>query len=273
MYSKLKLTKKNHINHNTIIDIKGTKIGGNNFVTMAGPCAIESKEQINNIAKEISQSGAHILRGGAFKPRTSPYDFQGLGIKGLEYLKDAARTHNLLCISELMDTVHIEYFEKYVDIIQIGARNMQNYSLLKSIGHIKKPILLKRGLCSTYHELLMAAEYIMSSGNENVILCERGIRTFEPYTRNTLDLISIPILKELTHLPVIIDPSHGIGIRSIIPSAAKAALTLGSNGIIIEAHTDPSIALSDAAQTISTKEFKNMMGELTQLQKYINRQD
>jgi 3-deoxy-7-phosphoheptulonate synthase len=262
MKSNLKLTSKNPNRSKTIINIKGVEIGKDNFTVIAGPCAIESKEQIFAIAKEVSTNGASILRGGAFKPRTSPYCFQGLGIKALEYLSNAAKNYNLLCISEVMEIDQIPYAEKYLDIIQVGARNMQNYSLLKALGKSKKPILLKRGLSATYEEFLSAAEYILSSGNSNVILCERGIRTFENYTRNTLDIAAVPILKELTHLPIIVDPSHGVGLRSIAPEMANATIAVKADGLLIEVHTDPDKSISDAQQTISTEEFATMMKKI-----------
>ena len=259
---KFKLVGKDLKKTKSIININNIKIGNNHFIVMAGPCSIESKEQIHAIAKQVSQSGATILRGGAFKPRTSPYDFQGLGEQGLKYLRQAADKYNMLCISEVMSTDDLALVEQYVDILQLGARNMQNYSLLKAVGKANKPILLKRGLSATYKEFLSAAEYIISSGNPNVILCERGIRTFETYSRNTLDIAAVPLLRELTHLPIIIDPSHGVGIRSAIPPMANAAIAVQADGIIVEVHTDPDKSISDAAQTISTTTFANMMQTL-----------
>ena len=243
----------------TVIKIHNHFIGGKDCTVIAGPCSIESEEQIHQIASCVAASGATILRGGAFKPRTSPYDFQGLGEVGLQYLHHAAKKNNLLCVSEVMDTQQIDLVAKYVDILQIGSRNMQNFSLLKQVGKTGKPILLKRGLAATYKEFLMAAEYILQTGNPNVILCERGIRTFETYTRNTLDLAAIPILKELSHLPIIVDPSHGTGLRSIVPVMTYAAIASGANGVMLEVHTDPDQSISDAKQTISTQTFDSMM--------------
>lgn len=262
---KFKLVGKDIKTAKSVITIKGVTIGGNDIVVMAGPCAIESKQQIHDIAKHVSQSGATVLRGGAFKPRTSPYDFQGLGEKGLQYMREAADKFGLLCISEVMSTDDVALVEKYVDILQLGARNMQNYSLLKAVGAAKKPVLLKRGLSATYKEFLSAAEYIISSGNPNVILCERGIRTFETYSRNTLDIAAVPILRQLTHLPIVIDPSHGVGIRAAIPAMANAAVAVQADGLIIEVHTHPDQSISDAAQTISTTTFDTMMMQLRKI--------
>ena len=222
---------------------------------MAGPCAIESQEQILTIAKYLSSKNVPILRGGAFKPRTSPYSFQGLGIKGLEYMQEAASTYGMLSVSEVMDSMDVEVVSNYVDILQIGARNMQNYSLLKTVGKTNKPILLKRHFAATYEEFLLAAEYILSHGNPNVILCERGIRTFESLTRNTLDLAAVPILQQVTHLPIITDPSHGTGIKEIIPAMTVASKAIGANGVIIEVHSDPENSLSDKEQALSFQEF------------------
>ena len=250
----------------TIINIKGRLIGGDNFTVMAGPCSIESEQQMHVVAETVAASGATILRGGAFKPRTSPYDFQGLGEEGLQYMQNAAKQHNLLCVSEVMDLQELELVAKYVDILQIGSRNMQNFSLLKQLGQIDKPVLLKRGFAATYKDFLMAAEYILYAGNPNVILCERGIRTFEPHTRNTLDLAAVPILQEMTHLPIIIDPSHGTGLRAIVPKMAYAALAAGANGLMVEVHPDPDKSRSDAQQTISLQTFTHMMHVLEHLE-------
>src|SRR3990167_1644353 len=267
--NNFKLVGKQLKQNRTVITIKGKEIGNNNFTVMAGPCSIESRKQIFDIAKEVSASGATILRGGAFKPRTSPYDFQGLGEQGLIYLQEAANFFGMLSVSEVMSTEDVGLVENYVDILQIGARNMQNYSLLKAVGKSKKPILLKRGLSATYKEFLSSAEYIISSGNPNVILCERGIRTFETYCRNTLDLALVPIMRELTHLPIIVDPSHGVGLRNIVPIMANAALAVGADGIIIEVHTSPDESISDAAQTISTTTFTEMMHLLKKIAEVI----
>lgn len=249
----------------TSIAFKDFSIGGDEFIVMAGPCSIESAEQIDAIAATVSAAGAKILRGGAFKPRTSPYDFQGLGEAGLAFMRQAADKHGLLCISEVMSIEDLPLVETYVDIVQLGARNMQNFNLLKAVGKIKKPVLLKRGLSATYNEFLSAAEYIMSAGNTQVILCERGIRTFETYSRNTLDIAAVPILKNLTHLPIIIDPSHGVGLRHAVPSMAYAALAVEADGVIVEVHTDPDKSISDAAQTISPETFANMMQRLRRI--------
>lgn len=240
-------------------------IGGGSFTVMAGPCAIESEEQIHQTAEIVAKAGAHILRGGAFKPRTSPYDFQGLGKTGLQFMSAAAKKNGLLSVSEVMDTQDIDLVAEYVDILQIGARNMQNFSLLKHVGKTGRPILLKRGLAATYIDFLMAAEYILQTGNPQVILCERGIRTFETYARNTLDIAAIPILRELTHLPIIVDPSHGTGLRNIVPSMALAARAVSADGIIVEVHPDPDNALSDARQTITPTSFHEMMEKIERL--------
>ncbi|MDP3561173.1 MAG: 3-deoxy-7-phosphoheptulonate synthase [Legionellaceae bacterium] len=260
---KYKLASRELKKEPTIITIGGrTVIGSGTVAIIAGPCSVESEEQIFQTAERVASCGATILRGGAFKPRTSPYDFQGLGETGLNYMQRAAKQHNLLSVSEVMDTQDIDLIANYVDILQIGARNMQNFSLLKQVGKAGKPILLKRGLSATYTEFLMAAEYILQTGNPNVILCERGIRTFEPHTRNTLDIAAIPILHELSHLPVIVDPSHGTGIRSLVPAMAYAAIAAGADGIMVEVHPTPDIAISDAQQTISPETFAEMMNVL-----------
>lgn len=246
----------------TVIEIKGKKVGGEELFVIAGPCSIESKEQMELCAQIAYREGAQCLRGGAFKPRTSPYDFQGRGEEGLVMLRDAAAKYNLSTISEVMDASQIDLVASYVDILQIGSRNMHNFSLLKELGRVKNPILLKRGFAATYQDLLFAAEYIMNAGNPNVILCERGIRTFETYTRNTLDLNAVPALKELTHLPVVVDPSHGTGRRSLVGSMACAAVAAGADGIMIEMHPHPDQALTDAAQTIGPGAFQKLMKEI-----------
>ena len=237
-----------------VIDVKGVKIGGGNFCMIAGPCSVESEEQIVGVAKAVKASGANMLRGGAFKPRTSPYDFQGLKATGLELLKIARQETGLPIVTEIMGVEHLPLFED-VDIIQVGARNMQNCDLLRELGKLRKPILLKRGLASTLKELLMSAEYIMAGGNEQVILCERGIRTFDDYTRNTLDLAAVPMLKELTHLPIIVDPSHATGIARLVEPMALAATACGADGLIIEVHNDPMHALCDGAQSLRPEEY------------------
>lgn len=239
----------------TVVEVGGVKIGGGNFVMIAGPCSVESEEQIVAVAKAVKASGANILRGGAFKPRTSPYDFQGLKATGIELLKTARAATGLPIVTEIMGVEHLPLFED-VDIIQVGARNMQNFDLLRELGKLRKPILLKRGLASTLKELLMSAEYIMANGNENVILCERGIRTYEStYTRNTLDLSVVPVLKGLTHLPVVVDPSHGTGHAYLVEPMAMAAAAAGADGIMIEVHNDPPHALCDGAQSLTPEQF------------------
>ncbi len=244
----------------TVVDAGGIKIGGGNFAIIAGPCSVETPEQIMGIAKAVKAAGAKLLRGGAFKPRTSPYDFQGLKGTGIELLEQAKKETGMPIVTEIMNANHLPMFEN-VDVIQVGARNMQNFELLKELGKTKKPILLKRGLANTMKELLMSAEYIMAGGNENIILCERGIRTFETYTRNTLDLAAIPMLKELTHLPVIVDPSHATGLARLVKPMALAAAAAGADGLIIEVHNDPANALCDGAQSLTPEQF----GEVSDL--------
>ncbi len=240
----------------TVVDVCGYKIGGGNFQIIAGPCSVESEDQITFVAGEVKKSGANLLRGGAFKPRTSPYDFQGLHAQGLDLLAKAKEKTGMPIVTELMSADHIDMFlEKGVDVIQIGARNMQNFELLKAVGRLDKPILLKRGLANTIKEFLMSAEYIMSEGNENVILCERGVRTFETYTRNTLDLSAVPVLHELTHLPVVVDPSHATGHARLVEPMAMAAAAAGADGLMIEVHNDPQHALCDGAQSLTPEQF------------------
>ena len=246
----------------TIIDVRGNLVGGNNLAVMAGPCSVESEEQIIEIAKSVKESGATFLRGGAFKPRTSPYSFQGLELEGLELLKKAREATELPIVTEIMSTDYIDVFERDVDVIQVGARNMQNFDLLKQLGKINKPILLKRGLSATIEEWIMSAEYIMAGGNENVILCERGIRTFETYTRNTLDLSAIPVIKRRTHLPVIVDPSHAAGYWYLVEPLAKAAISAGADGLMIEVHNNPQCALSDGQQSIKPDSFERLMKKI-----------
>lgn len=243
----------------SVIDVNGTLVGGNHLGIMAGPCSVESEEQIIEIAKSVKASGANFLRGGAFKPRTSPYSFQGLELEGLKLLKRAKEETGLSIVTEIMSTDYIDEFVRDVDVIQVGARNMQNFDLLKQLGKTNKPILLKRGLSSTIEEWLMSAEYIMAGGNENVILCERGIRTFEPYTRNTLDLSAIPVIKKLSHLPIIIDPSHAGGYWYLVEPMAKAAIAAGADGLMIEVHNDPQHALSDGQQSLKPELFDKVM--------------
>ena len=240
-----------------IVQVGDVKVGGGNFCMIAGPCSVESEEQIVAVAKAVKASGANMLRGGAFKPRTSPYDFQGLKAEGIELLKIARQETGLPIVTEIMGTNYLPLFED-VDVIQVGARNMQNFDLLRELGKLRKPILLKRGLASTLKELLMSAEYIMAGGNEQVILCERGIRTYDDYTRNTLDLAAVPMLKELTHLPVIVDPSHATGIARLVRPMALAAAACGSDGLIIEVHNDPIHALCDGAQSLRPEQYDDL---------------
>jgi len=243
--------------NDTVIDAAGVLIGGGNFALIAGPCSVESEDQIIAVAESVKASGAKILRGGAFKPRTSPYAFQGLKDEGIRLLLEAKKATGLPIITEIMTTRSLDLFED-VDIIQVGARNMQNFDLLQELGKTKKPILLKRGLANTLQELLMSAEYIMSEGNENIILCERGIRTYETYTRNTLDLSAVPVLHELTHLPVVVDPSHATGKSSLVPSMAAAAAACGADGIMVEVHNNPACALCDGAQSLTPEQFDSI---------------
>ena len=253
----------------SVFSVNQQVIGGDKLLVIAGPCSIEDEQQMLQTAESVASSGANALRGGAFKPRTSPYDFQGLGEKGLIYLQRAAAQYNLLSVSELMDSHDLELVCSYVDIIQIGARNMQNFSLLKALGHIGKPVILNRGLSATYSELLGAAEYILSNGNPQVILCERGIRTFETTARNTLDLAAVPILQELTHLPVIVDPSHATGLRHVVPKMMIAAVAAGADGIMVEVHPRPDESISDAKQTISLPTFAHTMHVVRQVRELV----
>ena len=254
----------------TVIDIKGRKIGGGNFMLMAGPCAIENRESVFQIAEQVKKLGAQILRGGAFKPRTSPYDFQGLGEEGLKYMREAADKYDLLVVTEVMDSMDIPLISKYADILQVGARNMQNFSLLKILGSCGKPVLLKRGLSATIRDFLMAAEYLMAYGNREIILCERGIRTFETMTRNTVDINAIPLIKEKSHLPIIIDASHGTGRRSLVEPVTLAGVIAGADGAMVEVHENPECAVSDGVQSLDFKGFKKLtenLEEVLQLKK------
>ena len=256
--------KSNRLFHpeNTVVNVGGNKIGDKNLGIIAGPCAVESEEQIVEIAKRVKKSGANFLRGGAFKPRTSPYSFQGLELDGLKLMEIAKQETGLPIVSELMSISYLDEFMKTVDVIQIGARNMQNYDLLKQVGKTNKPVILKRGLSSTIEEWLLSAEHIMAGGNENVILCERGIRTFETYTRNTLDLSAVPVVKKHSHLPIIVDPSHGTGSREYVESMAKASIVAGCDGLMIEVHNNPQKALSDGQQSIPPDEFDSLMKKI-----------
>lgn len=253
---------------NTVIKVGDAVIGDGSLTLIAGPCSVESSEQIIEVAKEVKKSGAQILRGGAFKPRTSPYTFQGLRDEGIQLLLEAKKETKLPIVTEIMDLSHLDLFAD-VDIIQVGARNMQNFELLKQLGQSSKPILLKRGLANTYQELLMSAEYIMAFGNEQVILCERGVRTFETYTRNTLDISAIPALKKLSHLPIIVDPSHAAGIAEFVPSLSMAAVAAGADGLIIEVHNNPSKAKCDGAQSLMPADFDQLANKLRSLKKFI----
>ena len=249
----------------SVINVSGIKVGGDNLALIAGPCSVETFDQVLGIAKAVKASGANMLRGGAFKPRTSPYSFQGLGLAGLDILCAVKEEVGLPIVTELMSEKYLDVFNEKVDLIQIGARNMQNFDLLKELGQLDRPILLKRGLNATYEEWIMSAEYIMASGNENVILCERGIRTFESYTRNTLDLQSIPVLRKLTHLPIIIDPSHAGGKWWLVDSMAKASVAAGADGLMIEVHNDPETALCDGAQSLKPEKYDFLLKDLTKI--------
>ena len=262
-----KANRKFHT-ENSIIEVNGLKIGGSHFQIMAGPCSVESPEQILSIAKSVHAAGASILRGGAFKPRTSPYDFQGLKADGIELLLEAKKQTGMPIVTEIMNVTHLDMFE-HVDIIQVGARNMQNFELLKELGISKKPVLLKRGLANTLQELLMSAEYIMAGGNPNVILCERGIRTFETFTRNTLDVSAVPILKKLSHLPVVVDPSHASGISWLVEPLAIAAAAAGAHGLMIEVHNDPANARCDGAQSITPKDFAELSDKVKKIREVL----
>jgi 3-deoxy-7-phosphoheptulonate synthase len=255
----------------TKIKIKDVVIGDREVVVMAGPCTVESRDQVMTIAEIVYQDGAKILRGGAFKPRTSPYSFQGLGEEGLRFLRQAADRFDMLVVSEVMEPSQIPLFIRYVDILQIGARNMQNFNLLREVGRLNKPVLLKRGPAATIEETLLAAEYIMSGGNHEVIICERGIRTFETYLRNTLDISAIPVIKKLSHLPVVVDPSHATGRRDKVPPMAQAAVAAGADGVLIEVHNDPENALCDGAQSLLPQQFKDLMHRLRLISEAVDR--
>ena len=257
---------------NSIVDVSGVPIGGKKLAVIAGPCSIETDEQMNSVAKSVKEAGATLLRGGAFKPRTSPYSFQGLKEKGLDMLKAAGEANGLPIVTEIMSADKIERFAEDVDLIQVGARNMQNFELLKELGKIQTPILLKRGLSATIEEWIMSAEYIMAGGNENVILCERGIRTYETYMRNTLDLSAIPAVKKLSHLPVLVDPSHAAGMWWMVEPLAKAAVAVGADGLMIEVHNDPENAWCDGAQSLKPERFANLMKDLKEIAKIVGRE-
>jgi len=260
--SAYKLASRSFRPPGTVVHVKGVAVGGQEVVVMAGPCSVESEEQIERAAGIVSKLGAKMIRGGAFKPRSSPYSFQGLGEDGLRLLRESADRHGLLVISEIMDHTQIDMMSRYVDIFQVGARNMQNFNLLKELGKQRLPVLLKRGPAATIEELLLSAEYILAGGNYDVILCERGIRTFESYTRNTMDISAIPVVKKLSHLPIVADPSHGTGRRDKVVPMARAAVAAGADGLIVEVHHDPDHALSDGAQSLHPYQFEELMSQL-----------
>jgi len=260
--SPYKLASRSFRPGGTIINIKGVEIGGKHVVVMAGPCSVEGKEQIEKEAAIVAAAGAQVIRGGAFKPRSSPYSFQGMGEEGLAVMRAAADRHGLLVISEVMEISQIPLLVQYSDILQVGARNMQNFNLLRELGKHRTPVLLKRGIAATVEEVLLSAEYILSGGNYDVMLCERGIRTFETYTRNTFDISAIPVLQKLSHLPVIADPSHGTGRRDLVPSMARAAVAAGADGLLMEMHHDPDHAVSDGAQSLFPAQFQDLMKQL-----------
>jgi 3-deoxy-7-phosphoheptulonate synthase len=255
----------------TIEFANGLKIGGEEVVVMAGPCSVESRDQLFNVSEKIAKAGARVLRGGAFKPRSSPYSFQGLGLEALKLLREAGDRFNMLVISEVMEISQIAMMLPYLDLFQVGARNMQNFNLLRELGKVKKPVLLKRGIAATLEELLLSAEYIMAGGNYEVILCERGIRTFETYTRNTLDISAIPIIHKLSHLPMTSDPSHGTGLRDKVPPMARASVAAGADALLIEVHHDPDKALSDGAQSLYPQQFAKLMDELRMIAPAVGR--
>jgi len=261
-----KLASRDFHPDNTVIRIKGVEIGGEELIVMGGPCAVETPQQIDEIARLVKAAGGQVLRGGAFKPRTGPYSFQGIGVEGLEWMAEAGSKHGLLTVTEVMTPEYVDICAKYADILQVGTRNMQNFDLLRKLGTIDKPVLLKRGFSATYEEWLNAAEYILAGGNPNVILCERGIRTFEPYTRNTLDLAAIPVIRQLSHLPIIADPSHGTGRRELVAPMAKAAVAAGADGLIIEMHTDPDNSMTgDGVQSLFPDQFAELLRDLEKL--------
>jgi len=260
--SPYKLASRNFNPGGTVVKVGEVSIGGPQVVVMAGPCSVESREQIECIARQVARAGARVIRGGAFKPRSSPYSFQGLGEEGLQLLREAAGRNGLLVVSEVMDQTQIPLVAEYSDILQVGARNMQNFNLLRELGKQRKPVLLKRGIAATIEELLLSAEYILAGGNYDVILCERGIRTFETYTRNTMDISAIPVVKKLSHLPMIADPSHGTGRRDKVAAMARAAVAAGADGLLIEVHPDPDRALSDGAQSLRVEQFEELMSQL-----------
>ncbi len=269
--SQYKLASRHFKPAGTVIKIKNVEIGGKHVVTMAGPCSVESREQMDAVADAVADAGAQIMRGGAFKPRSSPYSFQGMGEEGLKLMRAAADRRGLLIISEVMDSSQLPLLTAYSDILQIGARNMQNYNLLREVGKVRTPAMVKRGIAATIEEVLLAAEYILSGGNYDVMLCERGIRTFETYTRNTMDISAIPVLQKLSHLPVIGDPSHGTGRRDMVLPLARASVAAGADGLLVETHPDPDHALSDGAQTITFPQFHEMMQQVRKIATAVDR--
>ncbi|MEI8389069.1 MAG: 3-deoxy-7-phosphoheptulonate synthase [bacterium] len=269
--SSYKLVSRAFQRENTIITVGNAQIGGDELAVIAGPCAVESLEQLESVAEKLSKCGIKFLRGGAFKPRTSPYSFQGLGEEGLKYLRQVADKYNMHVVSEIMDISQISMLLEYVDIFQVGARNMQNFNLLRELGYINKPVLIKRGLSATIDELLMSAEYIMAGGNRNIILCERGIRTFETATRNTLDISAIPVIKKISHLPIIVDPSHATGLRDKVAPMSRAAIAAGADGITIEVHNCPDEALCDGAQSLYPEQFEKLFGDLKSIAPILGR--
>jgi len=269
--SPYKLASRHFRPGGTIVKLNGVEIGGNQVVMMAGPCSVENRDQIDQAAEIVARGGAKVIRGGAFKPRSSPYSFQGLGEEGLRMLRDAADRHQLLVVSEVMDQTQIPLLATYADILQVGARNMQNFNLLRQLGELRKPVLLKRGISATIEELLLSAEYILAGGNYDVILCERGIRTFESATRNTMDISAIPVVKSLSHLPIIADPSHATGRRDKVLPMARAAVAAGADGLLVEVHHDPDHALSDGAQSLRPHQFAELMDQLRLIAKAVDR--
>ena len=269
--SPYKLASRSFRPGGTIVKIGDVEIGGGKVVVMAGPCSVESRDQIEKAAEIVAREGAKVIRGGAFKPRSSPYSFQGMGEPGLVLLREAADRNGLLVVSEVMEQSQIPLLQTYADILQVGARNMQNFNLLRQLGQLRKPILLKRGIAATIEELLLSAEYILSGGNYEVILCERGIRTFESYTRNTMDISAIPVVKSLSHLPIVADPSHGTGRRDKVTPMARAAVAAGADGLLIEVHHDPDHALSDGAQTLKPQQFSELMAQLRMIAPAVGR--
>jgi 3-deoxy-7-phosphoheptulonate synthase len=270
--SPYKLASRHWKPQGTIVKIGDVEIGGPRVVVMAGPCSVESREQIETVAQFVAAQGAQIMRGGAFKPRSSPYSFQGMGEEGLKLMREAADRHKLLIVSEVMDHIQLPMMLEYVDLLQIGARNMQNYNLLREVGKVRKPVVLKRGISATIEELLLAAEYIMSGGNYDVILCERGIRTFETYTRNTMDISAMPIIHQLSHLPITADPSHGTGRRDKVAPMARASVAAGADALLIEVHHQPDKALSDGAQSLYPEQFAKLMDEIRMIAPAVGRE-